>query len=113
MVELRGGDESFLGESRGIGEVRGEETLQGHDVRAEAVDLEVIALADPFISGEANGMGPVVTSECRFESLELDPIRFFRVPLRLLDLGDEARVHEFLPLRIRFGVGKAPASKRV
>src|SRR6478672_7900828 len=55
-VRLRGGDESLLGESRGVGEVRGEETLQGHDVRAEAMDLEVIAFADPLIAGEADGM---------------------------------------------------------
>ena len=80
---LGGGDESFWGESRGVGEVRGVEALQGHDVRAEAVDLEVIAFADPLISGEADRMGPVVAAECRFESLELDPIRPLRACLNM------------------------------
>src|SRR5205823_1635668 len=46
-------------------------------------------------------MGPVVATEGHVEGLELDPVGLGCVPFRLLDLGDEARVHEFLPLRFR------------
>jgi hypothetical protein len=49
-------------------------------------------------------MGPVIATERYVEGLEVDPVGFGCVSLRLLDLGDEARVHEFLPLLI--GVGK-------
>ena len=114
---LRGRGETLLRVAGGVGQVGGEQPLQGHDVGAETVDDEVIALARPFISGEADPMGPVVATEGHVEGLELDPVGLGCVPFRLLDLGDEARVHEFLPLRFRsvfpWGVGEAPASSRV
>src|SRR4026207_395526 len=38
-------------------------------------------------------MGAVVAAESDFELLKRDPLGFFGVPLGLLDLRDQARVH--------------------
>src|SRR6266511_4075127 len=77
----------------GVGRVRCEYALERHHVRAETRGMEVIALARPVIPMQRDGMRAVVTTESDLEVLEGDPLRLFCVPLRLLDLGDEARVH--------------------
>src|SRR3954471_12036367 len=58
--------------------------------------MEVIALAGPFIAFERDAVRAVVAAESDIEAFEGDPLRLFGVALRLLDLGDEARVHELL-----------------
>ena len=73
-----------------------EDALHGHDVRAEAGGLEVIAFAGPLIALEGDAMAAVVAAESDVEAFEGDPVRLFGVALRLLDLGDETRVHELL-----------------
>src|SRR5207302_11148527 len=76
-----------------FGEVAGENALHGHDVRAEPGRMEVIALAGPLISLERDAMRAVVATESDIEAFEGDPLGLFGITLRLLDLGDEARVH--------------------
>jgi hypothetical protein len=60
---------------------------------AKSRGMEVIAFARPLISVERDAMGAVVTAESDLEFLKGDPLGLFGVTLRLLDLGDEARVH--------------------
>src|SRR5258708_37629914 len=72
---LRDRWDALLGESRDVGEVRREQTLEGHDMGAQAVDLEVIALAVPLISGEADLVGVVVATERDLQGPEVDPLR--------------------------------------
>jgi hypothetical protein len=55
--------------------------------------MEVLALAGPFIAVERHAVGAVVAAESDFELLKGDPLGFFGVPLGLLDLRDQARVH--------------------
>src|SRR5438034_9046879 len=55
--------------------------------------MEVIALAGPLIALERDAMAAVVAAEPDVEAFETDPLGLFGVTLRLLDLGDEARVH--------------------
>src|SRR5438128_3305662 len=74
-------------------EMAREHALHGHDVRAEAAGMEVIALAGPVIPLERDAVRAVVAAESDVEALDGDPLRLFGVTLRLLDLGDEARVH--------------------
>src|SRR5712692_2973720 len=70
-----------------------EQPLHGHHVGAQAGGMEVIALAGPLIALERDAMAAVVAAETDVEALETDPLGFLGVALRLLDLGDEARVH--------------------
>ncbi len=56
----------------------------------------MIAFAGPLIPLERDAMAAVVAAESDVEALEGDPFGFLGVALRLLDLGDEARVHELL-----------------
>src|SRR5437588_485423 len=65
-------------------------------MRAETARMEVLALAVPVIARERDGVRPVFTAERDLEAPEADPFGLFGVALRLLDLGDEARVHDFL-----------------
>jgi hypothetical protein len=76
-----------------VAEVDLEETLKGHDVGAQTRGMEVLALTQPLISVERNAMGAIVAAESDVEFLKGDPLGLFCVSLRLLDLGDEARVH--------------------
>src|SRR5204862_7454848 len=74
-------------------------------MRAETARMEVLALAVPVIARERDGVRPVFTAERDLEAPEADPFRLFGVALRLLDLGDDARVHDGLhtpyPIRHR------------
>src|SRR5438105_15424059 len=83
--------------------MRREDTLKRHDMRAETAGMEVLALAVPVIAPERDGVRPVFTAERDLEAPEADPFGLFGVALRLLDLGDEARVHDVLhtPYSIR------------
>src|SRR2546421_12226563 len=58
--------------------------------------MEVLALAVPVIAIERDAMRAVFAAERDLEAPEADPFGLFGVTLRLLDLGDEARVHEIL-----------------
>src|SRR6267378_6986249 len=95
----------LLGEARVVREVRREDTLQCHDVSAEAARMEVLALAVPVIAPERDGVRAVFTAERDLEAPETDAFGLFGVALRLLDLGDEARVHGLLQPLIRFAIG--------
>jgi hypothetical protein len=76
-----------------VGEMGLEETLKGHDMSAQSRGTEVIAFARPLISVERNAVGAIVAAESHVKFLDGDPLGLFGVSLRLLDLGDEARVH--------------------
>src|SRR5438105_2453833 len=80
-----------------VGEMAREETLHGHDVGAETAAMEMIALAGPLIPVERDAMRAVVATKSDVEVLEGHPLGLFGVALRLLDLGDEARVHPTPP----------------
>src|SRR5687767_16007464 len=95
------GGDPLLREALRFGQVRREHALQGHDVGAEAVGAEVIALAGPFITVERDRMGVVVAAEPDVEAFDADPFGLRGIALRLLDHGDEARVHEHPPTVIR------------
>src|SRR5207247_1003810 len=70
--------------------------------------MEVIALAGPLIALERDAMAAVVAAEPNVEAFETDPLGLFGVALRLLDLGDEARVHADPPplRRVPAGAGR-------
>src|SRR5467141_644649 len=63
---------------------------------AQAGRMEVLALAVPVIAIERDAMRAVFAAERDLEAPEADPFGLFGVTLRLLDLGDEARVHQIL-----------------
>src|SRR5206468_10962824 len=103
VVRMAGAREVALGRDalRGVADlvtqVRAEETLQRHDVRAQAVIVEVFALARPFISPQPHTMRSVDAAEVDLETRDADPLGLFGVTLRLLDHGDEAREHAIPP----------------
>src|SRR4029077_2689848 len=104
----------LLCEPRVVREVRREDPLKCHDVSAEAARMKVLALTVPVVAPEGDGVRAVFTAERDLEAPEADAFGFFGVALRLLDLGDEARVHDLLhtPYSIRLA-GRAefrPAS---
>src|SRR5437773_11139773 len=81
-------------------------------MRAETARMEVLALAVPVIARERDGVRPVFTAERDLEAPEADPFGLFGVTLRLLDLGDEARVHEALHTPVVAGfAGRAEFSR--
>src|SRR5439155_16648599 len=86
----------LLREACVVREMRRKDTLKRHDMRAETARMKVLALAVPVIAPERDGVRPVFTAERDLEAPEADPFGLFGVALRLLDLGDEARVHDFL-----------------
>src|SRR5205823_482708 len=90
------GGHVLLCEPSVVREVRREDPLQRHDVSAETARMEMLALAVPVIAPERDSVRAVFAAERDLEAPETDAFGLFGVALRLLDLGDEARVHDVL-----------------